>query len=118
MPALLVNAPSGMKLRAHLAGALLAALLLLSGLSAQAGSFCARDSDRGHAWDPQTSSYIETPSTISGLTEALGSGGNCAAIGSSHIWIWDGQTASWSDSSSSCRTTRAISRRPSCWLAC
>ena len=57
--------------------------------SAQAGNFCARNSNRGHAWDAQSSSFVQTPQTISGLSDVLGSGGNCAAVGSSHIWVWD-----------------------------
>ena len=76
----------------------LAALALLCALPAHAGNFCAIDSNRGHGWNAQTESFTPTSSTISGLTQVLGSGGSCAAIGSSHVWVWDGQTASWSDS--------------------
>jgi hypothetical protein len=74
--------------------------IVFAALPSQAANFCGRDANRGQAWNAQTSSFSQSPSNISGLAQSLGSGGNCAAIGSSHIWVWNGDTATWSDSGS------------------
>ena len=62
-------------MKKHMArGCLFGALTLLLGAApAQAGNFCARDADRGHAWNAQTGNFTQTPSTISGLSQVLGS---------------------------------------------